>query len=393
MKKIILLASVTALAVLLLVASGPFGLNAADHREAPLADGAGEVDIADVYVFGVGSGNDVGPHGCQSRIGPHSACNTVLVMTVNPLSLPAAAASYAFADTGQKGEYWFYIDNTGDAIPDVAYCLTFSARGAGASTPQEFKLYRQSGVVSDGCVTGTLVAQGNTTPGTASVTPAPRVIVPVTGGGSAFAGPANDPFFFDLVAFNRVFCCGGSLPRATPSDSFLGVNASAIVLEVPTSALTNGTSWTKSSGSLCTAASCIGVWARTKQNDVVIDRMGRPAIATVLIPFNQRDAFNQTKPQDDDALWKPTMNASLVALGNCTPGLAGFLSPDTLTYNTATPGSGFPNGRKLADDVIDTELGLITFCIGITTDGIPLDADNAQSASFPYVALPGTAAP
>ena len=62
-------------------------------------------------------------------------------------------------------------------------------------------------------------------------------------------------------------------------------------------------------------------------------------------------------------------------------GLADFLLPDILTFDTAST-AGFPNGRKLNDDVIDTELGLITEG-AVTTDCVP--ADNTLLGTFPYV--------
>ena len=65
--------------------------------------------------------------------------------------------------------------------------------------------------------------------------------------------------------------------------------------------------------------------------------------------------------------------------------LADFLLPDILTTDTASP-TAFPNGRALADDVIDTELVLITEAL-ITTDCVDAN-DNSFSASFPYLAPP-----
>lgn len=372
MKKFIVLAGLVAVAALLLVVVVPFASQAADHREAPLVDGAGEVDIADVYLCAPPCAASGTPDGTK----------TVMIMTVNSLALPNAATSYAFAENSQ---YWFFVDNNGDAQIDKGYCITFGPRGASAATPQTLRLYS---VTTDNpnCSLGTLLATGSSTPANASVTPATRTITTIPGGGKIFAGPADDAFFFDLVGFNRVFCCGGSLPRSTPRNSFAGANVSAIVLEVPTASLVG----TGNEGGLCPAASCIGVWARAKQGDVV-DRMGRPAIATVLVPFNQRDSFNKTAPRDDNKKWKPTFKATLQSLGNCTPGLAGLLSPDLLTYDTASPGSGFPNGRRLTDDVIDVELGLITGCIGISSDGV--SNDSTPVSSFPYVPLPNVAAP
>jgi hypothetical protein len=64
--------------------------------------------------------------------------------------------------------------------------------------------------------------------------------------------------------------------------------------------------------------------------------------------------------------------------------LANFLLPDILTIDTSSS-AGFPNGRQLNDDVIDTELGLITEG-AVTTDCVP--ADNTNLSTFPYLGNP-----
>jgi hypothetical protein len=60
-------------------------------------------------------------------------------------------------------------------------------------------------------------------------------------------------------------------------------------------------------------------------------------------------------------------------------GLADFLLPDILTFNTNTAfttnqndANGFPNGRRLRDDVIDIEFNLLTNG-AVTSDNVPDD--------------------
>ena len=131
-----------------------------------------------------------------------------------------------------------------------------------------------------------------------------------------------------------------------------------------------------------TAAS---VWVVTSSNGTVIDRMGRPAIATVFIPADQKDAFNQTKPVDDLTKWKGTLVAKLNTLGS-DPALADALLPDVLTFDTSKPW-GFLNGRQLPDDVIDGELQLITGS-SAASDFVPNDSTFLNS--FPYLGAPNT---
>jgi len=64
---------------------------------------------------------------------------------------------------------------------------------------------------------------------------------------------------------------------------------------------------------------------------------------------------------------------------------ADVLLPDTLTVKLGDV-SGFLNGRRLADDVIDAEFGLLTNG-NVTSDGVDAN-DRAFPSSFPYLAAP-----
>ena len=73
----------------------------------------------------------------------------------------------------------------------------------------------------------------------------------------------------------------------------------------------------------------------------------------------------------------------MTALGAADPtGLAAVLFPDTLTYQTGNH-AGFLNGRRLQNDVIDAELGLVTNN-GVTSDCI--SNDSAFPGTWPYLA-------
>jgi hypothetical protein len=85
------------------------------------------------------------------------------------------------------------------------------------------------------------------------------------------------------------------------------------------------------------------------------------------------DAFNTGEPADDWRAFGDIVTQKLQALGAADPaGLARFLLPDILTFTIGDPG-GFPNGRRLEDDVIDTELGLITNG-AVTSDCVAKDS-------------------
>ncbi|HJS18492.1 MAG TPA: DUF4331 family protein [Anaerolineales bacterium] len=328
----------------MLVLALMFGLmalpaSAADHLDAPgLTPPGGDtrVDITDVYAF-------------QSPANPD---NTVLVMGVNPLEGVLNDGTFRPA-----AYYEFKIDSTGDGNEDLTYRVTFSKPNG--SLQQKLTLKALPAMKG-----ATTMVKGMT--GT-------NIAIP--GGGWISAGAYDDPFFFDLNGFLALdFCNPGT-------NFFNGLNISAIVLEVPSS-------WLGSNN--------IGVWARTVVNNSQIDRMGRPAINTVFIPNNplepsgsepsQRNAFNAGKPSNDQRDFRGEVVDTLeIFYGAGSPaaqGLADFLLPDVLTIDTSSS-AGFPNGRALADDVIDIELGLVTNG-AITSDCVA--NDSAFSSSFPYLA-------
>ena len=318
--------SVWAIVAALLVSADPTLLLAADHLDAPLlqAGSAGDVDVNDLYVF-------------QS---PSNVSNTVLIMTVNP-----GAGVISGTEFSSTANYEFQIFNDdGDALPDITYRTSFSAALSGIQTLTTSR-------------NGSPYANGSTD---ASIT--------TSGGGTLTAGIFDDPFFFDLVGFQNGL-------NFTGEDFFAGLNVSAIVLEVPSSELVG------SNGSV------IGVQARTVGDGSQIDRIGRPAINTVLIPTGKKDAFNQGDPTNDPVDFGDDVVASITGLSGdaaYAAALADILLPDLLTFDTNSA-EGFLNGRKLADDVIDAELALLTN--GEFTAGDGVDANDVPfSNSFPYLA-------
>jgi hypothetical protein len=338
MRRLIALLGVVAIGAALVFAG--VGSDAADHLEAPLVMRDGRTDINDVYVF---PGSQPG--------------RAALVMTVNP-----GAGSISGTTFKPGATYEFVVDSNGDARNDHTYQVTFGRVGNdGEQGMQVFRDGRRIGVGRSGAN------------------------VALNGGGRARADLFDDPFFFDLQAFrDQVKGAGGSRTfcDATPTNFFAGLNVSAIVLQVPTAAL---------------GGSEVGVWGRTRVGDTTIDRMGRPAIATVLIPDGLEDAFNSTHPRQDRKQWQDDVEDLLLTLSGLdgTPysaaeaeGIAEFLLPDILTVDLSQP-AGFPNGRALADDVIDAELPIVTggFFGGsavLTSDCVA--NDSPFRANFPYLA-------
>ena len=114
--------------------------------------------------------------------------------------------------------------------------------------------------------------------------------------------------------------------------------------------------------------------------------MGRPAINTVLIPSSLKDEFNRVAPHRQRDRFGDIVRANIAQLNGGDTALAATLTdvllPDLLSYEVGDS-SGFLNGRRLADDVIDAELNLLTKG-AVTGDGVA--NDSAFTTSFPYLA-------
>lgn len=345
-RKLTLGLGVAALAV---GAAGAIPALGADHRDAPLAQGAPQLDINDVYAFKAPNGN------------------FVAVMTVNPLTSPANTGALSLAT---NAVYEFKLDLDGDAVADRSYKFTFS--GTGPVQDAVVRLASGANAVTND-PTGDQVASGKTSAGS-GVT-----IIEGAGGRKFYVGPRDDPFFFDLAGFQAGL-------KFTGVDTFKGTNVTAIVMELPASVV-----------SAAAPDGTLGVWATTSRPRSTggweqVDRMGRPAINTVFIPSDQKDAFNANNPDRDTSIYTDEVTAALDSLASpATETLAGLLLPDILTIDLNMP-VGYLNGRDLDDDVIDISLQAITGNNSIG-DGVNAN-DKAFSGTFPYLAAPhGQAAP
>ncbi|HUF36224.1 MAG TPA: DUF4331 family protein [Gemmatimonadales bacterium] len=118
------------------------------------------------------------------------------------------------------------------------------------------------------------------------------------------------------------------------------------------------------------------------------DRFGLPGIATVFIPTDQRDAYNEAAPAGDPAAFGQFVVDRLTAFGHPDPAaLADALLPDIQPINTSQE-SGFLNGRRLQDDVITAELGLIFGANPDLNDDYVDANDRPFLPGFPYLAAP-----
>ena len=374
------------------IGAGPLLVGAADHLDSPLVKIDARVDITDVYAW---------------RTSP---TGTAIALNVNPLTAPADSKGARFR---QAALYEIKIDTNGDARADIAYRVRFSdfKQFSDGTNTQTFRIKRATGAAARRTEwTGTTVATGKTSRYGHTTSSAH-----VSGGGKAFAGPRDDPFFFDLVGFKHLKSrlLNGRLDLGMPADAtncalddanagakllscftgtdtFAGTNVSSIVLNLPDAKLGH-------------KGNTVGIWATTaiqaKSGWQRIDRMGRPAINTVFnITDSEKDLQNLLNPADDRSTMKDTTVAVLNAFGAVvtnaggtayTAGqvnaIANVLLPDTLTIKLGST-AGFLNGRKLSDDVINAEFSLVTNG-NVTSDGVDAN-DVAFSSSFPYLASP-----
>ena len=411
MKKAALAAGAVAAAALAalaaaLVGSGPSTSTASSHREAPLISEDPSADNTDLYAF-------------RSPDRP----NTVtIVANWIPGEDPAAGPNYyTFSPTAK---YKLNIDRTGDARPDIVYEFRFG-RSAGpaflGNTVQSWSMWRNK----------KLFARGKTPPNNIGPRSTPNYSSLVAksvvrkNGLAVFAGQRDDAFYgdigaiFDLVGFRK-----GTGGAGGGKDFFAGYAVHAIAVQIPIS-------------ELHAKSSTIGVWATTERQNVSVggklsrgwtqvSRLGNPLVNEVVVPTGAKDAWNRSAPVNDKQYAGPVVKPVLGKLMNDLykvgapendrddlvavfgTGVKGlnFTGPtvaDMLRLNYSIPvtpvgkvsrmgviggdNGGFPNGRRLGDDVIDiAEQVMAGFLKG---NKVPLgDGVNAGDvpnlATFPY---------
>lgn len=245
-KKLALLAAGVAVVPVLFLARA----RGSDHADTPyLAQTPGQ-DLSDVFIFP----------------SPSNANNVVLVMNCHPL-IPSGQGSSVSFDPNTL--YQFKIDNTGDGIEDLVIQAKFT--GTGAS--QQVQI---AGPVKPS-LTGT-TAQFMTPN---SVVGTLNQAFTTSNGMQVFAGPREDPFFFDLNQFftifpDRAYSLASSIvntsgqtvstspanpnqpmatswrPAGQAQDFLKGFNVLSIVVELPKSLLDTGS--THKIGLWCTTS-------------------------------------------------------------------------------------------------------------------------------------------
>ena len=200
-----------ALIVVMAIASGAY-LIAADHNDSPTIAGKAS-DITDVYAF-------------QS---PANSSNLVFVVNTQGLLAPSATAAATF-DPAVMLE--INIDNSSvkDAIEDLVIQVTFENG--------KVQVYGPIAPIQTG-LTSTLVASAKKVEAAISTyngTPA----IGNSNNIQVFAGPREDPFFFDLDQFKKIIGGTASGFNNPGNDTFKGTNVMAVVIELPKTMLGTG---------------------------------------------------------------------------------------------------------------------------------------------------------
>jgi hypothetical protein len=279
---------------------------------------------------------------------------------------------------------------------------------------------------------------------------AAQAVRPLPGGMQVFAGQRDEGFYVNLGVFDLL----GVPPVDTNTpDSTAGLNVHSIAIEVPIAMLTsNGVRPASASD----ANAVIGVWSTASRPSVTVrngaqensngryvqvSRLGHPLVNEVVIPRRLKDAFNSIEPTQDavalPVVLDPEVPKLLKALFNVNSpaaprndlvtifltGIPGLNQPPNVTaaemlrLNVAIPPAatpnplgvlggdvaGFPNGRRVGDDVTDIAIRAMAGATPLTP-GFNVSPNNTLGdgccvtpfggndvpylPSFPYLGLP-----
>jgi Domain of unknown function (DUF4331) len=262
------------------------------------------------------------------------------------------------------------------------------------------------------------------------------------GNASSWVGQSDDAFFLDLRVFDLLY--GGDLSEIG-DDTLQGFNVNTFALQVPKAQLRGPNDhvigvWSTASRQATRVQAGDGSQSFSGRN-VQVSRLGNPLVNEVVVPVGLKDYFNASKPRNDAQYLPAVQDPELPHLLNAvygtdvpdsdtnTPGVQradliqvfltgvpGLNKPhhvqpaEMLRLNMAIPPctsdcsrlgviggdlAGFPNGRRLGDDVIDISLRAVlgalltdhqavadTIGDGVDTNDVPFND------SFPYVGYP-----
>ena len=280
---------------------------------------------------------------------------------------------------------------------------------------------------------------------------ASEAVAEVGDGLKVFAGQRDDPFWVDLGGVGDLLTirelpgnAGGGI------DDLAGLNVQTLALQVPIEQLTHD-------GAAVSGAEAgnavIGVWTTALRPSttvlgpgtssasgplVQVSRLGMPLVNEVVAPLGAKDLFNSSHPSSDAQFLGAVTDPEIAKLLNLLYGDALVAVPESerddlvTVFLTGVEGlnqpanvtpsemlrlnmgvapaesenplgviggdnAGFPNGRRLGDEVVDIELRVAAGFLlgeefqnganGQLGDGVPAN-DVPFLAAFPYVGTP-----
>ena len=279
-------------------------VSASDHQDSPLTVARPGADITDVFVF---------PAKDPSKV--------VLAMDVWPL-IPTGFGTKTYFDPGVL--YQFKI-GTGNSVGENRV-IQFKADGVGDAQTITMFGPTKPGMVG---TRSTIVAKTATMPYNKTTD--------LGNGIMGYAGPREDPFYFDLARFfqaipDRSYANQPNPPANTATcfnkngnDFFIGFNVLSLVVELPRKMLADDNGhvsvtrfWATTSVkdtdsdaapgafSLATVAKAVnkrfGGASDTSGTWTQVERLGRPAIKEAFEAFRNHDNTNRSSPWDDGQL-------------------------------------------------------------------------------------------
>ncbi len=405
---------------------------ASSHREAPAISKDPTADNTDVYAFR----------------SPDKPGTITMISNWLPLLEPAGGPNFFSFD--DKAVYTIIVDNVGDAQDHIVYEFTFKTHvrngntflyNTGAVTsPSDpdlnvYQTYTVKKIVNGSSTTlgQNLLTQPNrvgpkSTPDIAEL--GEDSVHKLSDGSYVFAGERDDPFFvdlggvFDLLTIRKL---PGDLGQGV--DGLRGFNTLSIAIQVPIEKLTKDSKTASE-----TKFPILGIYSTTERDGKRVSRLGAPLVNEVVIPLKDKDKWNASDPSGDGQFLSYVTNPELAGLLNALygisvppaprndlvavflTGVAGLTQPaggtpnEMLRLNVSIAPStnpsrlgvlggdlaGFPNGRRLADDVTDIELRAVA---GVLVNGYNISPNNRLGdgvdfndrsflKEFPYVARP-----
>jgi len=358
-------------------------LLASDHRDSPTADANAQGDITDIFAF----------------LDPNTPANLVLIMNVNPFSVPAETG-YRFSPNFL---YQFKIATGQTAVESLVIQAIFeNVATTTCASGQTISVYGPSVPPIVG-TTNILLSETPTVTGCTGTTL-------TQGAMQVFSGLRDDPFVADIGQLNRILASTQDLFRAFPNsalgalrgravradmtsgvDGFGGFNVTSIAIELPAAAV-------GANADFLGAAGLVGIWGTTSlqgpsvfqpfplattepveaatsflpqsfervptvvtpshevassqlapalrrpisysQTYVQFQRVGQQLFKTVFVPAASREAFNSSAPVDDNLNWSALIPGTLTTTdndgtGNTISGRAGLLTALGLTDASA----------------------------------------------------------